>query len=75
MSGRIRPEATVHQRGGLPRTARQKAAGPRPGGPHAHAVARAPGARQGPHRREGRRRLRLALGATGEDERGEGGPK
>jgi hypothetical protein len=33
------------------------------------------GARRGPHRGEGRRRLRLAPGAAGEDERGEGGPK
>jgi hypothetical protein len=30
---------------------------------------------RGPHRREGRRPLRLASGAVGEDERGEGGPK
>jgi hypothetical protein len=33
------------------------------------------GARRCPHRREGRRRLRLAPGAAREDERGEGGPK
>jgi hypothetical protein len=31
--------------------------------------------RWGPHRREGRRQLRLAPGAVGEDERGEGGSK
>jgi hypothetical protein len=38
-------------------------------------AARCVGARRGPHRREGRWQLRLALGAAGEDERGEGGPK
>jgi hypothetical protein len=32
------------------------------------------GARWGPHRREGRRRRRLAPGAVGEDGRGKGGP-
>jgi hypothetical protein len=38
-------------------------------------VAQCGGARWDPHWREGRRLLRLAPGATGEDERGEGGPK
>jgi hypothetical protein len=38
-------------------------------------VARCDGARWGPHRREGRRRLQLAPGAVGEDKRGEGGSK
>jgi hypothetical protein len=39
------------------------------------AMARRGSARWRPHRREGHRRLRLALGATGEDEGGEGGSK
>jgi hypothetical protein len=38
-------------------------------------VARCGSARRGPHQREGRRRLQLAPGAVGEDERGEGGSK
>jgi hypothetical protein len=38
-------------------------------------AARCGGARRGPHWREGRRQLRLAPGAAGEDERGEGSPK
>jgi hypothetical protein len=38
-------------------------------------VGQSGGARRRPHRREGRRRLRLAPGATGEDEGGEGGSK
>jgi hypothetical protein len=38
-------------------------------------AARCGGARWRPHRREGRGRLRLAPGATREDERGEGGSK
>jgi hypothetical protein len=73
--GRIRPGAIVHRRGGLPRAASRKATGPQPSGPRAHAIARAPGARRGPHQREGRCRLRLAPRAAREDERGEGGPK
>jgi hypothetical protein len=39
------------------------------------AMVRCGGARRCPRRREGRRRLQLALGAAGEDERGEGGSK
>jgi hypothetical protein len=38
-------------------------------------AARCSSARWGPHQREGRWQLRLAPGAVGEEERGEGGPK